>query len=614
MAAKVNKDIAKQASKTYLAKDFVGFKSDLITYARNYFSEQMSDFGEASLGGMFIELAAYVGDSMAFFLDHQFQELNPVTAVETRNIIAHAKNAGVKFSGAAPAVVHVKFFIEVPAEQLSDGTYMPQDSALPILKEGTTADANSGVQFTTTEDLDFAEVDIDGNMLAAYYVSQTNSAGSPSAFIVTRTGLCLSGNVTSQKVKCTQLQPFRQIKLAKKDVSEIISVVDSDQNIYYEVDYLTQNVVFKRSKNLSTDALEVPYAIELQSCPFRFLRSVDAVTRMTTISFGTGDAESEDDDLIPDPSTLALPLYGRETLSRFSIDPRNLLKTKTLGISPSSTTLTITYRFGGGASNNVAAKTITSISKVLIDFPKNPKPSVSAGVVNSLDVSNADEARGGANAPSLEDYRTQIFATRNQQSRIVSQDDLLARLYSLPAEFGRIYRAGLRKSVRNPLATELYVLSQNKSGQLTMAPDSLKKNLRTYLNEYRLISDAIDVLDAVIINYGIEYAIVVTPESTKSVVNAAVASAIAKTTQRKYYQLDQPLIEADVINVIINTPGVLSLQSLTFFSRNGTVASRTYSDYVFDLEANKYKGLIVPPSGAIFEVKFPSQDITGVAE
>jgi len=614
MSSKVKKDVAKQAAKSYLAKDFVDFKSELTSYAKNYFSDQMSDFSEASLGGMFIELAAYVGDSMTFFLDHQFQELDPVTAIETKNIIAHARNAGVKFSGAAPAVVYVKLFIETPAENLSDGTYVPASTALPIFREGTTVDSNMGVQFTTTEDLDFAEVDLDGNMLAAYRVASTTTTGTPASFIVSRTALCVSGNVTSEKFKCDSLISFRQLNLSKRDISEVISVVDSSGNIYYEVDYLSQNTVFKRSKNLSKDALEVPYSIEIAACPYRFMREVNALTRMTVISFGTGDADTTDDDLIPDPSTLALPLYGKETLSRFSIDPRSLLTTKTLGISPANTTISVTYRYGGGRNHNVAPNTITAVSKILIDFPGNPTAAVAASVVNSVDVSNADEARGGANAPSLEDYRTQIFASRNQQSRIVTQDDLLARLYSLPAEFGRIYRAGLRKSVRNPLATELFVLSQNRTGELTMAPDSLKKNLRTYLNEYRLISDAIDVLDTVIINYGIEYAIVVTPDSTKSVVNAAVASAITKAVDRKYFQIDQPIVEADIINVIINTNGVLSLQNLTFFSRNGTVTGRTYSDYVFDLEANKYKGLIVPPSGAIFEVKFPTSDILGSAE
>ena len=614
MATKTKQDIAKAASKSYMAKDFVQFKAELTTYARNYFSEQMNDFGEASLGGMFVEMAAYVGDSMSYYLDHQFQELNPITAIETKNIIAHAKNAGVKFSGAAPASLYVKIYIETPAEVLSDGSYVPKTDSLPTLREGTTVSSNQGINFTTTEDLNFAEVDINDKMLAQYNVSKTGASGSPTAFIVTREALCVSGDVTSETFACQSMIPFRKITLSKRDISEIISIKDSAGNIYYEVDYLSQNVVFKKSKNLSNDALEVPYAIEIAACPFRFITEVNALSRVTTVQFGTGDADVEDDDIIPDPSTLALPLYGKPTMTRFSIDPRNLLKTKTLGISPSNTTLTVTYRYGGGLNHNIAADTITSVSKVLIDFPANPAPAIAAGVVTSLDATNSEDARGGANAPSLEDYRTQIFATRNQQSRIVSQDDLLARLYSLPAEFGRVYRAGLRKSVRNPLATELFILSQNRVGQLTMAPDTLKKNLRTYINEYRLISDAIDVLDATIVNYGIEYSIVVTPESTKSVVNAAVASAITMAVQRKYFQIDQPIVEADIINVIINTPGVLSLQSLIFYSRNGTVMGRTYSDYVYDLEANKYKGLIIPPSGAIFEVKFPGSDISGMAE
>ncbi len=603
----------KTSDKNYLAKDFDSFRNDLVTYARNYFVQQNADFSEASLGGMFVELAAYVGDSMAFFLDHQFNELDPLNASNAINVLQHARNAGVKAAGAAPAVVNLTIYIEVPATT-EDGKYVPLPASLPVLEEGTVCGSTQGTKFTITEDVDFAQKDSDGNFYATVMTSQTDASGNPSYFIMTRDVIAVSGEIATQTVKFGVATPFKKITLTKSNVSEIISVKDTDNNEYYEVDFLTQDTVFKKSKNLTTEQLEVPSILEIVPATRRFTKFVDFNTATTTLTFGGGDGAAPDNDLIPDPSELALPLYGKKTFTRFSIDPRNMMKTQTLGLAPSNTVLTINYRFGGGLSHNVGARSINSFSRVKINFPGEPSAIISTNVVDSLDVVNNSPAAGGAPKQTLQELRTSIFSARNEQSRIVTQDDLLARLYSLPSTFGRVYRASIRKSSRNPLASELYVLCRNRNGQLTIAPDSLKKNLSTYLNEFRLISDAIDVLDTTIINFGIEFSIVVTPDANKNQVLTACASALANISGTSNYQIDQPLIEADFINAIINTNGVLSLTNLTFFNRSGTISGRDYSDYPFDLEANKYKGMIVGIPGSIFEMKFASSDIIGSAE
>lgn len=611
--AKNTKDIKKQTEKNYLAKDYSSFKQELASYAKTYFSSKNSDFSEASLGGMFVDLAAYVGDSMSFFLDHQFNELNPLTAVESSNILAHAKNAGVKITGAAPASTDLDIFIEVPATQ-NNGRYVPSPLALPIILEGTTCKSSSGITFTITEDLDFSERDIDGEYTCSKTVSQVNSSGNPSYFILTKTIQATSGKISIETFPVGVASGFKKITLTNSNVSEIISVVDLDENVYYEVDYLTQNTVFKKTKNIKSDQREVPAVLEVINAGRRFTSQADYNTMMTTLTFGSGDPELSDNDIIPDPSELALPLYGRKTFQRFSIDPNNLLRSSTLGTSPVNTTLSITYRFGGGLSHNVPAESIKFIDNVRIEFPQNASSIVSSNVVNSIDVKNKVAASGGMRRPNLSELRSRIFSSRNEQSRIVTNDDLLARLYTLPSQFGRVFRASVQKSSRNPMASELYVVCQNRSSKLTIAPDTLKRNIVTYLNEFRLISDAIDVLDTTIVNYGVEYSVVVTPESNKSVVSSMVAKSIITLTDINSYQIDQPLIEADFINAIINTPGVLSLQDFTFFNRSGNISGREYSNYSYDLQSNKFKGMIVGPPGSIFELKYSTFDIIGSAE
>jgi len=612
MSKKIS-DTTRMQDRSYLAKDFASFKADLTRYARNYFIKQNADFSEASLGGMFVELAAYVGDSMSFFLDYQYNELQPETATNTQNIAAHARNAGVKIIGASPASTDLHVFIEVSAATVF-GEYVPNPNQLPLILEGTTFKSTTGVTFTIAEDVDFAEKNVDGSLMAKTSTSQLDAARNPSRFILSRVVPAVSGKLVTETFSLGATRAFRKITLKEKDVSEVLAITDSDENHYYEVDFLSQNTAFKRTKNLMIDSGEVPSLLQVVSAARRFTLETNINSRMTTVQFGGGDENIPDNDAIPDPSELALPLYGRTTFTRFAIDPQKLLKTQTLGISPANTTLKILYRAGGGQNHNVPANTINKVDRIKIIFPKSTSAIESSAVVNSLDVRNPAAASGGLRAPSIRDIQSQIAQSRNQQSRIVTQDDLLARIYTLPSKFGRVYRASVRKSARNPLASELFVISRNRKGELTTSPDSLKRNLSTYLNEFRLISDALDVLDATVINYGIEYSIVTTPDANKSSVMASINSVLGKVVATDSYQIDQPLIEADFINAIINVNGVLSLQKLILYNLSGRIGDREYSSYTYDIQSNLFKGMVVGPAGSIFELKNSTFDIIGSAE
>jgi hypothetical protein len=267
--------------------------------------------------------------------------------------------------------------------------------------------------------------------------------------------------------------------------------------------------------------------LEVIPVPRRFVSRHDVRSRLTTVRFGAGDASTLDDDIIPDPSELSLPLYGKSTFHRFSIDPNSLLKTHTLGISPMGTTITITYRYGGGLSHNV------------------------------------------------------------------------------PAE--------IRPNPYNPLSTQLFVISRDSSGNLAVSPDALKENLVSYINEFRLISDSIDILDAQVVNFGIRFSVLTLPTTNKQKVVHKIVQRLTKIMNIKYFQIDQPIIRDDVTNVIINTPGVISLLDLSIFSIVGKITDRQYSSNGFDFTLATKRGMIVGPAGTIFELKFPAHDILGSA-
>lgn len=601
-------------NRIYLAKDFDAFRSDLLRYSQTYFGDKIQDFSESGVGGLLLDMAASVSDSMSFYMDHQFKEMSWSTAVETKNLNRMIQEAGIKPKGASPAAVNVSFYIEVPADLIS-GEYVPRESALPVIEQGTILASTSGVLFNVTEDIDFAKKDTSGDLVALKTIG-TVSGAVIQTFILRIDSVCVSGNSITETFSIpSNPSPFFKLTLSNPNVSEILRVFDSDGNDYYEVAALSQDTVFAQMPNFGADSAEVKSIMSIKPAPRRFVTINDVSARTTTIQFGGGNASTTDDDAIPDPETLALPLYGTSTLSSFSIDPNALLQTKTLGIMPMGTNISVTYRYGGGLNHNISAKSIAAYQQLKIRFPSDVSADDARNVRTSFDVTNEMPATGGDSAPSIEDLRSQIPAARNSQSRIVTKEDLLARIYTIPTQFGRVFRAGVRPNPNNPLAVQLFIASKDSNGFLTTSPDTLKLNLRTYLNSYRLIGDAFDILDSRVINFGIKFAIYVNPNSNKPATIQAVISNLSRELNVRNFQIDQPIMISDIQNIIINTPGVLSLVDTGLKVENivGNYQDRVYSTNSFDVSRNTFRGIINPPPGGIFELRYPSFDIVGTA-
>jgi hypothetical protein len=612
MTVNIKKQLKNNYNKSYLARDFDSIKLKLLENINIFFPDKIRDFSEASVGGMFLDMIATVGDSMSFYMDHQFKEMDPFQAVESANIEMHLRNAGVKPYGASPAVVELQITLRVPVD-IVENIPLPRASALPKLLQRTVFQSNNGVNFQLLEDLDFAELAADGDYLADYAADSVD-AGIPTIMKVTRTALAVSGNEKNEIFNIpNQHIPFRELVLSNDNVSSIIAVTDGDGDEYYEVESLSQDTVFLAVKNLGLDRNLVAKNLELIPAPKRYVRIDSAVTRNTKIRFGSGDASSLDDDIVPDPSDLTLPLYGKKTIPRFSLDPNSLLKTQTLGISPKNTTINVRYRYGGGLSHNVDANSINQISTIAFEFKSNVQPDDAIYVRRNIFVTNPAPAQGGQDAPDLQTLRSLIPTAKNSQVRVVSKQDLLARIYTLPSEFGRVFRASIADNPVNPLSIIIYLISLDSSGRMVPASDSLKLNLSNYLNEFRLISDAYDVLDARVINFGVTYEVYLDRKVNRQQAILNINNRIATAFDRKYFQIDQPIVVDDIVNSIINTLGVISLADLRIFPKTGIERDRQYSDFQFNFENSTKKGIIRAPLGSIFELRHPSFDIVGSA-
>jgi hypothetical protein len=625
---RIQKQLKKTRQRNYLARDFDAFRGQLLRYARAYFPDKIRDFSESSVGGLFLDMNAFVGDNLSFYLDHQFKELNPATATEVANIESHIRNAGIQITGASPAVAEVTLLVEVFAIVDSNGQRVPDRSLLPVVREGSIFRSSNGINFNLVEDVDFGEEDENGELIATVISAQPSSTTSNGTFILARTTTCISGGVKTETFNIpNSFQAFRTINLAQPNVTDIISVRDSDGNKYYEVESLTQDNVFETGPISYEEGIST---LELVPAPYRFIRETSLRTRKTKIRFGSGNADSLDDDIIPDPSEVSLPLFGQSNFGRVSIDPNSLLETQTLGISPKGTTITVKYRYGGGPNHNVSSRSIRAIRTAIRDFPRaasfdgtkhallpvNDFNSLSRRIAGSLDVTNESEAVGGASAPSLRDLQSRVSSSRFLQARIVSKQDLLARIYSLPAKFGRVYRASIITNPDNPSGSPLvYIISRNSAGRLVTSSDLLKRNMSLYLNEFRLISDSMDILDARVVNFQIRYKVLISPNENKPSVLKSINKAVATSLKTSNFQIGQPILEDDVRNIIINQEGVISLVELEFknvlTNEAGTFAGRVYSVNNWNLEENKVNGAYVPPIGGIFELRYPNSDILG---
>jgi len=639
----------KIVKRSYLARDFDDFKNNLVRHARTFFPDNIEDFTETGIGGMFVDMISYVGDSMSYYLDHQFNELSWRDSIEVENLKKHLELAGVKSYGASPSVGYVTMVIRVPTKE---GTTTPDTGrpilgdCLPIIKAGTKFNSDNGITFNLIEDIDFNEKDINGNYLWKDNPREDHDAdiGINSAVgykNIQRNGFCVSGNIREESFAVSDtFQPFREIMLTEQNINLIEGVFDSDGNRYYEVDNLTQDNVFliNDNKKISTQAVEK--TISLIGVPYRFTKSFDPQTFVTTLTFGGGDAQALDDDILPDPGDLSLPLFGRKNFSRFALDPNSLMKTNTLGVAPRNVNIIIKYRHGGGFAHNVQAGAIRQIEFLDMGFPINAGFNETVFVRTNIGVINRDKFIGGSPAPSLEDLRDQIPVARSSQMRIVTKEDLLSRIYSLPSGLGRVFRASISEAPNGLGQVEISLISRDIDGTLiknygsidvadqplVTASDNLKINLKNYLESFRLLNDSYIIVDAKIHNIGVDIRVVGIPGYQKSLVAQNIISNIKSVLDIRKFQINQPIATGDLSYAVLSSEGVSSIASSTsgndrhsgieIISLSGNVTTGDgidSFDYTLStpIVISEYleRGFLFPHKNGIFELRYPENDI-----
>ncbi len=609
----------------YLNKDFNSFRDQLIEFTKTYYPNTFNDFSEGSPGMMFMEMAAYVGDVLSYYTDTQLQETFLDTAQERSNLFHLAYTLGYRPQITAAASTDLDIFQLIPSK-LSGDEYIPDYDYAITLNPPTSFKTDTGTVFNLEHKVDFSySSSFDETVESVYQLDDNNN---PQYFLLKKKTPVISATISTKTITIGALERFRITPIVDSKIISIQSVVDSDGNEWTEVPYLAQNTVFEELPNIKSNnptlsefQVETPYLLKLKKVPRRFS------TRFTKdgileLHFGAGiNNDKADEQIIPNPDNVGLGHKdGRSKLNE-AYDPSNFLYTKTYGLVPSNTTLTVTYLQGGGISSNVPSDSITNLETTKITMSPNLDGSLASFVKESLACNNPEPARGGGAGDSIEDIRLNTVANFSAQQRTITKEDYILRTLSLPARFGRIAKAYITKDTtlrntiglndqQNPFASNLYVLGYDSKKYLVNTNTATKTNLITYLNEFRPLTDSINIKDAFVINLGVEFEITTFKNTNNEETLLKCITELKNYFNIDNWQINQPIITSEVYNLIAKVKGVQSIQDITF--KNKTGVNKGYSIYKYDFNTATKNDIIYPSMDpSIFEVKYPNTDIKG---
>jgi len=608
--ANTNRDIK------YINRDFSDLRQRLIEYSKTYFPNTYNDFSPASPGMMFMEQSAYVGDVLSFYLDNQLQETFTQYAQQTNNIYELAYMFGYKPKVSSVAQATIDFYQQLPAKQVGSEYVPDYDYALTI-GENTTVSSQNGTSFLIQDKIDFSvSSSQDPTEVSVYQIA----GNIPQYFLLKKSRNAISSNIVSATYTFSDPIPFDTIDITSNNFIKVLDVIDSDGNKWYEVDHLGQEMVLDPIKNTNINdpnaGTDASYLLRLKKVQRRFASRVISSTQIQ-LQFGVGSPNNVDEEITPNANNVGIGLPFMKDKLTAAYSPVNFLYTGTYGIAPSQTTLTVRYLTGGGVESNIAANTLTSVSPTNVKFNTTNLNATAANYIfSSLASNNPLAATGGKAGDTVEEIRQNTLALIASQKRSVTADDYLIRALSMPSEYGAISKAYIEqpKLTDNQVSTietlNLYVLSQNSSGQLDYAGETLKNNLRTYLSQYRMIGDNIEIRDAFIINIGVDFEIIVYPEYNNSEVLLACITALQNYFNINNWQLNQPIMLRDLYILINKIAGVQTVKNISISNKAGT--SSGYSQYAYDITGATQNQVIYPSlDPSIFEVRYPNQDIKG---
>ena len=595
---------------SYNARNFVDVRTELINFVKQYYPDIFSDYNDASVGMMLIELNAAVGDMLSFHTDRMFQETQIDFAQERSSVLSMARTYGLKVPGKRPSVCIVDFSCVVPT---FGDTY--DLSYAPLIREGAQV-TGAGKVFETKDDIDFSSPFTTGGIPNRLIEPNVDANGNILSYKLTKREMVINGITRYFKRVLTtaDVRPFFEIVLPETDVLSVSSIITLDGTNYdgiptlnqflnedlrwYEMDALADDLIFIPDNSAISDNPGIK--------PGKYKRIIQKfLTEYTDngymkLIFGGGTQDIS-------------------SLSEFGVDPAlvskigDFINNSSLGVTPTANrTMFVKYRTGGGSATNLGSNVLTTlgIADILVT---GPITAMNVSVRNSIRVNNPIPALGGKNEPSVEEIRNLVRYNFSSQNRAVTITDYQTRIALMPGEFGAPFRCSVFEE-QNKI--KIYTLGLDSKGTLSsQSTTTLQQNIATYLSDYRMINDYIEINNAKIINLGFEIDLVIDKQFPQSQI---ITEAINKT--KSYFDINKwnmgdDIYLAQLVETINNISGVLNVVDIRAYNKVGGAyysANQISQPYIDDASRQidllgEYK-IYGEPNG-MFEIKRPEADI-----
>jgi hypothetical protein len=593
----------------YFARNFADFRIELINYIRQYYPQTLADFNDASVGSMLIDLNAAIGDNLAFYTDNRFNETQINFAQERASILSMARTFGLKIPGKRPSVTIADFSVIVP---VFGDTF--DISYAPLIRRGAQI-SGAGKVFETINDIDFSSPFSVNGIPNRLIIPNIDSSGNLINYTLTKRELVINGlaKIFKRAITAADVRPFFEVTLPDDDVLSINSIItleglnynqtpSIDQflnpvNRWYEMEALADDLVFVEDQ-LTPSTQSGIKAGKWVRVNQRFIREYTDLG-FTKIIFGGGSQ---------DVGSLCDFGVDKTLVNRIGDFINNFSLGTTL---PPNYTMFISYRVGGGAAANIGPNVLNTINTVNMTVNGN-NSNINNSVRLSLTVNNPLPAIGGRDEPSVEEIRNMVRYNFSSQNRAVTIKDYQVRIGLMPGEFGIPFRVGV---LENQNKIGVYILSLDSAGKLlNQSTSTLKENIATYLSNYRMMNDYVEVRDGKVINIAIECGLFVDKQYPQSQIISQVIQNIQNYMNINNFQMGETIYLSQLIENINNVGGVLNVIDLKIFNKvGGNYSLNEISQPLVDTETREVNisqnyALIGDPI-SLFEIKFPSIDI-----
>jgi hypothetical protein len=608
----------------YLNKDFSDFKENLLNYAKVYFPNTFNDFSQADPAMMFIEMVSYVGDVLSYYTDYQLKENLIQYAEEDKNVIALAQTLGYKYRPSTPSTTLLSVYQLVPAAGSNQTNVPDYNYALHINSGMIVSNEDSTMTFQTKYPVDF-------NYSSAYDPTTVNiyeldNNGDPTYYLLKKSVVIESTKTKTTTFDFTDPKKYDKVLIDDDNVVEILSVTDSDGNIWYETEYLAQDIIIDEIQNTINTGYgdynsSVPYLLKVRKVPRRFISRYNKDNKLELL-FGSGIeyAPSNVGNLVTEEFLPNLHYVGLgTTIGIKDIDkawnPVNFLYSDAYGLVPTNTTLTVNYTVGGGLRTNSAPNSIKKISSyVLKENTTTVDSKLYDFIKTTIACNNPEQATGGKDKDTIEEIKLKATANFAAQDRAVTKTDYIFRTLSMPARYGSIAKAYITQdndiSNKKSNALNLYILSYDANKKIVNSNIAIKTNLKTYIDKYRMLTDSINIRDAFVINVAIYYDIIIYPEYNNNEVLLKCNNKLKDYFLIDNWQINQAIILSELRKEIYDIEGVKSITNISV--ENKFDSTQGYWPTVYNINYATRDGIIYPSKDpSIFEVRFPDNDIYG---